>query len=326
MNTIRFGIVGSAKIALQQIIPALQACDLASVSAIASRDVSKAREAASKLDIPVFYGSYNDLLKDQNIDAVYIPLPNHLHVPWAIKSLEAGKHVLCEKPVAMSATETKKLIEAANKHPELKIMEAFMYRHHPRWKKLKSLVDSGAIGKLQTIHSFFTYYKDDFQNIRFEAEMGGGGLMDVGCYCISLSRWLFGKKPNTVKSVVKNHPVKDVDVLTSGLMDFGSGISTFTCSMHCSNRQHVEVLGTKGRINMEMPFNPPVDQPTFLNLYTDGKPAERIQFDPCNQFTLQGDFFAGKILNDEPIPESLSLNDSLENMQVIEKLRTPNLT
>jgi len=323
MNKIRFGIVGTAKIAFEQVIPAMQAGRLTAVTAIASRNPERARKAARELNIPSFYSSYDELLADKSINAVYIPLPNHLHVPWTIKSLEAGKHVLCEKPVAMSTKETKNLAEAAGNHPGLKVMEAFMYRHHPRWKKLKSLAEAEAIGKLKTIHSFFTYYKNDLQNIRFEPGMGGGGLMDVGCYCISLSRWLFGKKPDSIKSIVKNHPVKDVDILTSGLMDFGFGTSTFTCSMHCAGRQYVEVLGTNGRIKMELPFNPPVDKPTYLDLYEDGKPEERIQFDPCNQFTIQGDYFAEKILNNEPIPDNLSLQDSIENMKVIDEIREP---
>src|SRR5438270_1814538 len=192
---IRWGVLGVAKIATVKVIPAMQRGSLSEVTAIASRDPAKAAQAAEELGIPRHYGSYEELLADPEIDAIYNPLPNHLHVPWSIKAIEAGKHVLCEKPIGLSAAQGQELVDAAARHPQLKVMEAFMYRHHPQWVRAKEIVAQGGVGELRTVQSFFSYYNDDPANIRNMADIGGGGLMDIGCYNISLSRFILGAEP-----------------------------------------------------------------------------------------------------------------------------------
>src|SRR5690606_19386977 len=220
---IRWGILSTARIGVVKYILAIQHSNLGVVTAIATRSVMKAREAAENLGIHKAYGSYEELLRDPDVDAIYNPLPNHLHVPWSLRALDAGKHVLCEKPVAMDAAEGQSLLEAAAKFPHLKIMEAFMYRFHPQWVKAKSLVDEGRIGALKTIHAFFSYHNIDPANIRNKSDIGGGGLMDIGCYCISLSRFLYGREPVTVRGLVERDSVMGTDVLTSGMLDFSVG-------------------------------------------------------------------------------------------------------
>ncbi|MCH7751792.1 MAG: Gfo/Idh/MocA family oxidoreductase, partial [Planctomycetes bacterium] len=230
MSKLRFGILSTAKIGTQQVIPAMQAGQFTEVTAIASRDLQRAQAAASELDIPRAYGSYEALLADAEVDAIYNPLPNHLHVPWSIKALQAGKHVLCEKPIGLSADEGQQLVDAGGRHPQLKLMEAFMFRHHPQWKLAQRLVGEGKIGPLRTIQSFFSYFNTDPDDIRNQADIGGGGLMDIGCYNISLSRLIFAAEPKRVLGVVDRDPEMKIDRLTSGILDFGSGKSTFTCS------------------------------------------------------------------------------------------------
>jgi predicted dehydrogenase len=285
------------------------------VMAIASRDINQAKKAAIALDIPKAYGLYQEILSDPDIDAVYIPLPNHLHVPWAIKSLEAGKHVLLEKPVGLSGKEAESLIQASKARPELKIMEAFMYRHHPQWQKTKKLVDDKAIGNLKTIQSFFSYHNTDPNNIRHNPEFGGGGLMDIGCYCISLSRFIFAGEPKRVNGLVEFDPTFKTDRMASGILEFSTGTSTFTCSTQAMPFQRVNVFGDKGRIEIEIPFNAPPDKPTRLWLHTSDK-TEEITFDICDQYTIQGDLFSKAILDNTEVPTPLE--DALNNMLTIE--------
>jgi len=218
---LRWGVLGTARIGTEKVIPALQSSRYGQVSAIASRQLEQARSEAAALGIPNAHGSYGDLLADPEVDAVYIPLPNHLHVPWAIRALEAGKHVLCEKPIGLSSTEAQHLLNVARQHPHLKIMEAFMYRHHPQWLKALDLVRGGQIGELRTVQSFFSYWNVDPQNIRNVAAVGGGALMDIGCYCISLARYLFDAEPVRVLGSSDLDPSFGTDRLTSGLLDFG---------------------------------------------------------------------------------------------------------
>ena len=226
---IKWGILSTARIGLEKVIPALQRSEFGEVVAIASRDQKKADGAAKKLSIPRAYDSYEQLLADPDIDAVYNPMPNHLHVPWTIKAIKAGKHVLVEKPIALSAEEAKELIRESDEHPDVKVMEAFMYRFHPQWQRAKELVQQGAIGDLRTVNSFFSYHNDDPDNIRNQPLIGGGGLMDIGCYCISLSRFLFGREPERVTGTVDFDPRFQTDRMASGMMQFGNGTATFTC-------------------------------------------------------------------------------------------------
>jgi predicted dehydrogenase len=314
---VRWGVLSTAKIGVQKVIPAMQAGQYCTVTAIASRNLEKAQAAASQLGIPKTYGSYEELLADPDVDAIYNPLPNHLHVPWSIKALEANKHVLCEKPVALTAAEAQELLDFAQARPQLKVMEAFMYRHHPQWQRAQQLVAAGKIGALRTIQSFFSYYNADPDNIRNVAEMGGGGLMDIGCYCISLSRFIFDGEPDRVFGVVEYDPAFLVDRLASGVLDFGQGAATFTCSTQLTSYQRVNIFGTAGRIEIEIPFNAPTDRPCRI-WHEHGEEIDEILLDVCNQYTIQGDLFSQAVLNDTDVPTPLE--DAVANMKVIERI------
>src|SRR5262245_17017692 len=315
MPKVRWGVLSTANIGTQKVLPAMQRGQYCEITAIASRDLAKAKAAAARLSIPKAYGSYEELLADPEIDAVYNPMPNHLHVPWSIKALEAGKHVLCEKPIALSAVEAQELVDAARRRPQLKVMEAFMYRHHPQWQRAKQLVDAGAIGELRTIHSFFSYFNVDPNNVRNMADIGGGGLMDIGCYNISLSRFIFGAEPQRVLGIVEYDPQFATDRLASGILDFGRGTATFTCSTQLSSYQRVNIYGTEGRVEIEIPFNAPPDRPCRM-WHQRGGETEEIVFDICDQYTIQGDLFSQTVLNDTPAPTPIE--DAVANMKVIE--------
>ncbi len=315
MRKVRFGVISTARIGTEKVIPAMQKCEHCEITAIASRDIGKAGQAANRLGIPKFYGRYEDLLADPDIDAVYNPLPNHLHVSWSVRALEAGKHVLCEKPLALDAAEAEDLVRAAETRPDLKVMEAFMYRFHPQWRQTLSWIQSGAVGTLRTILSVFSYYNDDPGNIRNQPDIGGGGLMDIGCYNISLSRFLFGESPLEVSGMMDKDPVLGTDRLTSGMLRFSGGTSVFTCSTQLSHMQRVIAMGTLGRIELEIPFNAPNDKPVRIWLNADAGEQE-MTFEICDQYTLQGDAFALSILKGTPVPTPLS--DAVENMKVID--------
>jgi predicted dehydrogenase len=317
MNKIQWGILSTAKIGVEKVIPALQKSQYGEVSALASRSGQRAQQVADRLDISTAFDSYEELLAASDVDAIYIPLPNHLHVPWTIKALEAGKHVLCEKPIALSAAEARKLADEAAQYPDLKVMEAFMYRFHPQWKKVRQLVHGGSIGKLKTIHSVFTYYNDDPDNIRNKPDIGGGGLMDIGCYNISLSRYLFGDEPARVMGDIEFDPNFEVDRLASGIMGFEQGTATFTCGTQLSPDQQVTIYGTSGRIEIEVPFNMPLNKSAAIWLYSEGD-KEKITLDPADQYSLQGDAFARAILDDTEVPTPL--DDAIGNMRVIDSV------
>jgi predicted dehydrogenase len=317
MTKIRWGIISTAKIGTAKVIPAMQRGAYCEVAAIASRDIERARQAARQLGIPKAYGSYEDLLGDPEIDAVYNPPPNHLHVPVSIQALQAGKHVLCEKPIALTAAEAQELVDAAQQHPRLKVMEAFMFRHHPQWQQARSLVRDGQIGALRTIQSFFSYFNDDPHNIRNDPGMGGGGLMDIGCYPISLSRFIFDAEPQRVLGILELDPRFHTDRLASAILDFGSGTSAFTCSMQLAAYQRVNIFGTTGRVEIEIPFNAPPDRPCRL-WHEHGSETELIECETCDQYTIQGDLFARAILEDTEVPTPLT--DAVANMRVIEAI------
>ena len=317
MSKVRWGVLSTAKIGIEKVIPAMQKSELCEIAAIASSKIEKAQAAVKKLGIQKAYGAYEDLLNDRDIDAVYIPLPNHLHVSWSVKALEAGKHVLCEKPLAMSAAEAHKLLATAQKYPKLKIMEAFMYRHHPQWQRARQMLDDGKIGDLRTIQSFFSYYNADAANIRNIAEFGGGGLMDIGCYCISLSRFIFGAEPKRVSGIIEFDPQFKTDRLSSGILDFGRGTSTFTCATQLVPFQRVNIFGTDGRIEIEIPFNAPPDRPCKIS-FQHGHESGEILFDICDQYSIQGDLFSKAIREDSVVPTPL--DDAVANMKVIDAL------
>lgn len=315
MDKVRWGVLSTANIGVRQVIPAMQQGAHCEIRAIASRHLAGAEAAAGRLAIPKAYGSYEELLADPEIDAIYNPLPNHLHVPWSIKALEAGKHVLCEKPIAMTAAEAKTLVDAARAHPKLKVMEAFMYRHHPQWQRARQMVAEGKIGELRTIQTIFSYYLDDGDNIRNIADVGGGAMMDIGCYAVSVPRFIFGAEPTRVAGIVEYDPRFKTDRLASAILDFGSGTALFTCGTQLSPYQRVNIFGTEGRIEIEIPFNAPADRPCKVWHEHAGK-IEEITLDTCNQYTLQGDLFSLAVLNDTAV--STPLEDAVANMRVIE--------
>ena len=317
MDKVRWGILSTAKIGREKVIPAMQRSSFCRIDAIASRDRELADSVARSLNIPAVYGAYDELLNDPEIDAVYIPLPNHLHVEWAIKAIAAGKHVLCEKPIGLSSAEARQVQEAAQHAPHLKVMEAFMYRFHPQWQHAKKLVVEEKIGQLKAVQSFFSYHNADPNNIRNRKDAGGGGMMDIGCYCVSFARFLFDREPEKVMGFMEYDPVTGTDILTSGILDFASGNSTFTCSTRLMPYQRVNILGTEARIEIEIPVNTPPDKPARIWLHAKTG-TEEIIFDPVDQYSLQGDAFSRAILNDMPVPTPL--DDSINNMKLIEAI------
>lgn len=315
MSKVRWGVISTAKIGTKQVIPAMQQSEICEITAIASRSLEAAQATASELGIPTAYGSYDELLNSDEIDAIYNPLPNHLHVPLSLQAIDAGKHVLCEKPIALTSAEGQQLVDAASAHPELKVMEAFMYRHHHQWQRAKKIVEEGGIGELCTIQSFFSYFNDDAENIRNQPEIGGGGMMDIGCYNVSLSRFIFGREPERVMGIVDFDPRLKTDRLASGLLDFGDGTATFTCSTQLTPYQRVNIFGTAGRVEIEIPFNAPIDNPCKI-WHVDGEQRHEIQLPICDQYRIQGDLMSEAILNDTPVPTPIE--DAVANMRVIE--------
>ena len=315
MKSIKWGILSTAKIGMEHLIPAIQASEMGTVHAIASRDAQKAEEAAGRMNIPVSYGSYEELLADETVNAIYNPLPNHLHVPWTIKAMEADKHVLCEKPIALNSKEAESLLQKTREFPDLKVTEAFMYRFHPQWEEVQSLIGNGEIGTPESIHAVFTYYNDDPENIRNWPHMGGGGLMDIGCYCISVSRFLFDSEPDSVYGKLDIDPGFGVDRKASGILKFGDKTSTFTCSTKIENDQRVVIYGSGGLIEVEKPFNPPGDKSVHIYLTKNGK-HQAIEVEAVDQYKLQVDAFNNSILNDAAVPTPLE--DAVANMKVID--------
>lgn len=315
-NKIRWGILSTAKIARTQVIPAIQKESYGEVVAIASASTDKVKPVAEEFGIPRVYNTYEELLAADDIDAVYNPLPNNLHVPYTIKALEAGKHVLCEKPIAINAAEAQQLLDAAKKYPHLKVMEAFMYRFHPQWQKAMQIIKEGLLGEVKHVHSVFSYYNMDGANIRNRPEVHGGALMDIGCYTLSFPRFVFGKQPVRVMGLSHTDPVFGTDSLTTGMLDFGDGLSAaFTSSTQMEPYQRANIFGTEGRLEIEIPVNAPNDVPARLFLQRN-RVIEEIKVEASNQYTLQADAFAKAILQDTPVPTPLT--DALENMQVID--------
>jgi len=319
---VRWGVLSTAKIGIDKVIPATAAADRCEVVAIASRDVERARAAAFELGIARAFGSYEDLLADPDVDAVYNPLPNHLHAEWTIAAARAGKHVLCEKPLATTSADAERMIQACEAEGVL-LMEAFMYRLHPTWEAVTSLVASGRIGELKTVQSWFSYFNDDPGDIRNLVETGGGALYDIGCYCVNLSRMLFGAEPERVGGSVLRDPVMGIDVLTSGILDFGDVVATFTCSTRAEPDQRVHIYGTDGRISIEIPFNIPPDRPTRVFVTAGGDPPVRpetevLTFDPANEYTIQAERFAAAVLDGGQVP--IPPSDAVGNLRVIEEL------
>lgn len=321
IRKVRWGVLGAADIALKKVIPAMQRGEWCEISAIASRDLRKAEQAAATLGIPKAYGSYEELLADPEIEAVYNPLPNHLHVPWSVLCAEAGKHVLCEKPVALDAAEARKLL-AAQTRTGVKIGEAFMVRTHPQWVRARELVRGGHIGELRAIMGFFSYFNRDTANIRNIRAFGGGALYDIGCYPINTSRFIFGEEPRRAMALMERDPEMHTDRLASGILDYPSGQAVFTCSTQLVPYQRMQLLGTRGRIEIEIPFNAPPDQP--CRIFTDdgsdlfGASIRTETLPVCDQYTIQGDLFSQAVRGEGEVP--VPIEDAVRNMAVIDAL------
>ena len=323
MTTLRWGILSTADIGMQKVTPAIQRAADCEVVAIASRDGARARAAAKELGIPAAYASYEELLVADDVDAVYVPLPNDLHAPWTIAAVEAGKHVLCEKPLGMDAVEARSMADAAAA-AGVTLAEAFMYRHHPTWVDAVRLVREGVIGELRAVQSWFSYFNDDPTNIRNHPEHGGGALMDIGSYCINLSRWLFAAEPVDVQGIVRRDPVMGVDTVTSALLGFeGGGQASFTCSIRTEPDQRVHIVGERGRIDIEIPFNIPPDRETRVRVTAGGDPpvapaTEVRSYAAADAYTLQAEAFARAVLDDTDVPVPLA--DAIANQAVIDTI------
>jgi predicted dehydrogenase len=323
MDAVRWGILSTADIGLRKVVPAIQRADACTVVAIASRDADRAATAAAQLGIPAWYGSYEELLAAGDVDAIYIPLPNDLHAPWTVRALAAGKHVLCEKPLALSSAQADQMVAAADGAGR-KLGEAFMYRHHPSWVEAVRLVRDGAVGDLQAVQSWFSYFNDDPENIRNRTENGGGAVMDIGCYNVHLSRLLFAAEPTEVQAAVRRDPDMGIDTLSSAVLTFpGGGQATFTCSTRAEPDQRVHIVGTQGRIAIEIPFNIPPDRETRITITAGGDPpvaphTDVRTFAPADAYSLQATAFARAILDDTPTP--VPIEDAVANMRVIEAI------
>jgi predicted dehydrogenase len=322
---LRWGVLSTANIAQKKWIPGVRRSPRGrgEVVAIASRDGAAAEAVANALAIPRAHGSYEALIADPEVDALYIPLPNHLHREWAIEAMRAGKHVLCEKPLALTSGQAQEMVDAAASAGVL-LMEAFMYRLHPSWVAVRELLAAGRIGRLQTVQSWFSYYTDDPRNIRNSAEAGGGALMDIGCYSVNLSRMLFGAEPERVEAAMVRDPDLGVDTLTSGLLVFpGGGTATFTCSTRSENDQRVHIYGTEGHISIGIPFNIPPDRPSHVFVTHGGEPpvapeVERFTFETADPYGVEADAFADAVLDGAGLP--IPPEDAVANMRVIERI------
>ena len=319
MQKLRWGVLSSAKIGRTKVIPAIQSSLFGEVVAIASRTQASADKVAKELGIKHAYASYEELLADPNVDAIYNPLPNHLHVPWSINAIKAGKHVLCEKPLGLNAADVEKLIQVAQQHPHIKVMEAFMYRFHPQWQTAKHLVQNGSIGQVRSIHSHFAYNNHELDNIRNIPELGGGALMDIGCYCISLARFIYDEEPLRVLGQITPYAGFDVDCFVSGILEFADGNATFTATTKSEPEQYVEIHGEHGSILIPLPFNPIADTITHVILKRDSVSEEIVQI-PSDHYRNMTDAFAASISEKNVVPTPLS--DALANMKIIDAIFT----
>lgn len=312
---IRWGILSTAKIARNAMIPALQESPMADVTAIASRDEDKAQSYADELGIPKAYGSYEALLADPEIDAVYNPLPNHLHKAWTIRAAEAGIHILCEKPLALNTDECDQMIAAARANG-VQLMEAFMYRYHPRIPAARKMVQEGVIGEIKTIDLSFTFNLADKTNIRYQPDMGGGSLMDVGCYCINFSRLLAGREPVAVNARAHWSNTGVDDQLTA-ILDFGDGlVAHFDCGINQGGRQRCIISGTEGYLELPMTFNMGVVE-TLIYEETGSETSRVHTFPAVNMYRLIAEDFMHTMGGSPP---AFSIEDSLGNMRVIQAL------
>lgn len=326
MQPVRWGILSTAKIGRTKVVPGMMKSPLCEVVAVASRDEAAARSMADELGIRKAYGSYEALLADPEIEAIYNPLPNHLHVPMTLAAAAAGKHVLCEKPIGITAVDAERLLEASS---QVLIAEAFMVRHHPQWQLARDLIERGEIGGLRAIQVAFSYFNVDPANIRNKPDIGGGGLLDIGCYAVVAGRYFFDAEPHRVVALIDRDPTFGVDRTASALLDFRQGRQlTFTVSTQAVPFQRIQILGSKGRIEIEIPFNAPPDQP--VRIFTDdgtlhgGGSARAVELPVVDQYQLQGEAFSRAVRGDAPL--SYGVNDALQNLRILDALRRSETT
>jgi predicted dehydrogenase len=330
LGKVRWGVLGASHFAKMATIPAMQQSSLVSIEALASRSLDKARADAALLGIKKAFGSYEELIDDPDIEAIYNPLPNHLHVPWSIKAVRAGKHVLCEKPIAMNAQEAEQLLQAQQEAGVL-VAEAFMVRHHPQWEKVVELVQADKIGPVRAVQTTFSYHNVDHANIRNQKEAGGGALYDIGCYAVNTARLVFGKEPVRVAAVCEQDPQSGCDRLTSGILDFGTGQATFIVATQQVPYQRVQIFGTRGHIEVEIPFNAPNSRPCRLLVDPGslGSPdftvaedsrdrAETFVLPIANHYTLQGHAFSEAIRTGKTPQNSIA--DAVANARVLDAI------
>lgn len=320
MKKIRWGVLSTANIGVAKVIPAMQKAERCEITAISSRSIEAARSAAEKLNIPKYYGSYAELLGDSDIDAVYIPLPNHLHFEWTTKAMEAGKHVLCEKPLGRTVAEIESLIECRDRCG-VKAGEAFMVKANPPWLTARDKVRRGEIGRVRVVQGFFSYYNIDPNNIRNIPEVGGGAIWDIGCYPVTMSRYIFGEEPRRVAALLEFDPDMKTDRLASMILEFPSGQAIFGVSTQLVPFQRVHILGTKGHLELPIPFNAPKDRPCKLLQDTGSVLQDDIEvhsFETADQYTLQGDAFSRAIQEGREVPSTFE--DALLNTRVIEAI------
>ncbi len=315
---VRWGIISTADIGMRKVTPGIMKSAHSEVVAIASRSLETAQQAAAQLGIAKAYGSYEAMLADPDIDAVYNPLPNHLHVPMTVAAAKAGKHVLCEKPVGLNARDAEGLRACP---PDRIVAEAFMIRYHPQWLRAREIVRSGELGEVTAISGSFSYYLDDPANVRNQADIGGGGILDIGCYPITAARFLFEAEPVRVVSLIERHPEFGTDKLASVLADFGQGRQlNFMVSTQMVPYQKIQVMGTRKRLEILIPFNAPPDQPTAIliddGIALDGSLSRREVLPAADQYTEQAEAFALAVLGVRPLP--YGIEDAIGSMRILD--------
>ena len=322
VTPIVWGVLGTARIGLERVIPAMQRSALCDVRAIASRDARRAAEAARAMRVPVVHESYEALLADPGIEAIYNPLPNNLHVEWSIRALEAGKHVLCEKPLACSAAEVRPLIEARDR-TGLLVEEAVMVRDHPQWPRVRDLIDGGRIGAVRNVQLSYSHFTEDPEDIRNRESMGGGSLLDVGSYCCAIARLIFATEPLRVMALLDRDPRFGTDRFTTAVLEFSGGHASFFCSLQSSRYQAVQIVGTTGWMRAEVPFAHPADLSARVligsNIAPGTEPDETIRFEPVNQYRLQAERFGRQIRG--IAPSRWPLETGLANLRVLDAIR-----
>jgi predicted dehydrogenase len=317
---LNWGVLGAAKIAVEKVIPAMAGSELFEVKGIASRNLEKAQAAANKLGITKAYGSYEELIADPDIKVIYIPLPNHLHFEYALKCIEAGKHVLCEKPLVLNTKDVQRLIEARNKYG-VKVGEAFMVRTHPQWVKTREIVQGGSLGRVKLIQGIFSYFNDNPDNIRNIEAYGGGAVWDIGCYPVHTSRFVLGEEPRRLVALIDRDPDMGTDILTSVMLEFPSCKVQFSVSTQLVPYQRMHFFGQKQELEVKIPFNAPNNRACLLSLNKGDvflENVEEIVIDPADQYTIQAEAFSKAVLENKEVP--VPLEDSLANTKVLEAI------